>query len=123
MENKIRKERITMIRNYVKSWLDADKEKFLLVLSEDVFIRECYGAERKGREESGKWFEEWNGGENTVISWKILNEFYDEKKDTVFINWDFRCKYMGEVSEFLGSSIAEFKNDKIYRLYEYEMKK
>ncbi len=116
------KELVALLQQYMTSWVNADKELFLSLLSSDIYLVECYGASYKGVEETKKWFEEWNR-KGKVLAWNLYESYYDPDKDMLIATWEFHVQYPEENEPvFDGVTLMQATDGKIHRLFEYSMK-
>ena len=111
---------IRIFKHYIRSWLTKDLDLFLSVLTENVQITKCYGAQYFGKKECKKWFSHWFSSlENQVISWEIHTQ--ESSGEYGFFTWTFECVYNNEHTIFDGISRVKFKGDLICEIYEFEM--
>lgn len=113
---------ITLLQQYITSWLTKDKQLFLDTLADPIDIRECYGASYSTKTQAEAWFTEWNK-RGSVLDWNILDTFFDAQRNILFATWEFNHCYP-DVSEtrFDGITIMAAHDGKITFLHEYETK-
>ena len=109
-----------MLKNYFQSWIDKDILIMETIFAENIEYTECYGPKYKSKESILKWFNDWHK-RGRVLSWDIKNIY--EIQTVVIVEWNFQCKWDGEISDFDGVTIAEFdENGLIFNLREFQSK-
>jgi len=109
-----------LINEYVGGWIDGDIGKILRPLSNSCYITESHGPTYHGPKEVEKWANEWF--ETGKVDMWILDSFF-YIKNTAFFEWSFTCTISGKTELIDGSSVVQFKRDKIYHIHEYRMTK
>ncbi|MFC4651305.1 nuclear transport factor 2 family protein [Lactococcus nasutitermitis] len=110
-----------IFKSYIRAWLKKDVNLFLTVLSKNITVTECFGAQYQGRTEAEKWFLDWTGAfDNSVKKWEVINSYFDG--NIAFFTWTFDYIYKGKSDIFDGISVVTFEDDKIREIKEYEMK-
>lgn len=105
---------------YFKAWLENDIESIKGIFSEKAVYSECYGPEYRGVSQILKWFAEWHK-RGKVLEWSIKRVL--QQKNTLVVEWYFKCDYEGNVDGFDGVSIVDFDdNMKILKLCEFQSK-
>ena len=107
-----------IIKQYFDSWIKKDiciiEEHF----SKNIKYIECYGPEHNGINQIKQWFNNWNNG-NNVLKWDIKR--FIEDKNTIVVEWFFKCEFNQKILSFDGVSIIEFdENDKIIIVKEFQ---
>lgn len=112
--------KLETIKTYFNSWINNDISIINKNFSTDISYTECYGAKYKSKESLLKWFKDWQMKGN-VISWDIKNIY--ECQETIIVEWNFKCEWDNNISDFDGVSIVEFdENNLIVNLREFESK-
>ena len=105
------------IEKYFEAWLKKDGTKLEQFFAEDAIYTECYGPQYHGLKQIVRWFDDWNKT-GTVLEWSIKRTI--EERQTVVVEWYFKCDCNNKVSGFDGVTIADFDvNKKIVRLSEF----
>lgn len=109
-----------IVRSYFKAWINNERDVLKEIFSENIVYIECYGPEYNDIDIIQRWFEDWhNNGE--VLAWDI-KQFIHDGNITV-VEWDFKCVYKDNASEFDGVSIIDFDdNNRIISLKEFQSK-
>lgn len=112
---------LELAKKYIQAWKNKNVGDFLDSLADKVWIKECYGAAYRGKEECQKWFTHWNQSDDNFINeWKINEAIVSQNK--VILVWTFDYVYKGEANIFDGCSVMEFSDNKIIKLQEFEAK-
>jgi hypothetical protein len=106
-----------LVEQYMCGWKEAKIETVLATLNEDCIVTECYGPIYRGRDKVQLWMEKWFGEGNRVLQWDIHSFFVGE--DSAALEWGFKCLWHGTESYFEGSSIVQFRGEKIQSIREY----
>lgn len=123
MSNPRRKTNLDIFQKYTNSWKQKDLNGFLALLSKDINVTECFGAQYKGKKECESWFTHWNNPEyNSVNSWNILQDYYDEDYNMSTIEWLFNYNYKEQENQFTGITLLVVDNNKIVSIKEFESK-
>lgn len=113
-------EREEIIKNYFQSWISNNCKILRDIFDSKVIYSECYGPEYRGLDVIERWFKDWHK-QGTVLAWDI-KQFIHSANVTV-VEWYFKCKYDGGISEFDGVSLIEFKdNNCIISIKEFQSK-
>lgn len=107
-----------LVNDYVEGWVEADIVKILSPLDGKCYITESHGPTYHGINEVERWADEWFVT-GKVDKWNIGSFFYT--KNTAFFEWSFTCTVGGKTDSIDGSSVVQFKNNKIYHIHEYRM--
>lgn len=109
-----------IIRHYFQSWTKGDISVMEKIFTEDIEYTECYGPQYNSKESILKWFTDWHK-RGEVISWDIKNIY--ESENIIIAEWNFKCLWDREISNFDGVTIAEFDdNGLIFNLREFQSK-
>lgn len=107
-----------IIEDYFSSWRAGDQTFMREHFDENVKYVECHGPVYLCREQTLKWFADWNA-KGKVLEWEI-KRFIHEMNATV-VEWYFRCLYDEQIGSFDGVSIVEFsQDDLIISVQEFE---
>ena len=108
-----------ILRAYFEAWITGDAECVKRTFAENVVYTECYGPHYIGIGQVLQWFADWNR-KGRVIRWDIARTL--QHKDTIVAEWTFACEYEGKQEAFDGVTIADFDQNKIVRLREFQSK-
>jgi hypothetical protein len=106
-----------LILTYVQGWIAADREQILSTLNPDCLIIESYGPTYRGRDMIARWIDSWFAPGNVVTRWDITSFFATD--EACFFEWNFECRYAGNLAGFEGASLAQVSQGKIIHLREY----
>lgn len=109
----------SLIEKYFAMWLTGDGSHLSEFFTQDVVYTESCGTGYRGLEEMMRWFADWNT-KGRVLEWRILRML--AFGETAVCEWYFRCRYEGEIGEFTGASVMDFRERKIADLREYQSK-
>lgn len=106
MENTMKKQRETKIRQWFSMWLDKQDTGIEELFAPDAVYVESWGPEYHSIGKIKLWFDEWNS-RGTVERWDIRQYFH--KGDQTVVEWVFRCAMTdGTVQSFDGLSLIRW---------------
>lgn len=106
MENTMKKQRETKIRQWFSMWLDKQDTGIEELFTPDAVYVESWGPEYHSIGKIKLWFDEWNS-RGTVERWDIRQYFH--KGDQTVVEWVFRCAMTdGTVQSFDGLSLIRW---------------
>lgn len=106
MENTMKKQRETKIRQWFSMWLDKQDTGIEELFAPDAVYIESWGPEYHSIGKIKLWFDEWNS-RGTVERWDIRQYFH--KGDQTVVEWVFRCAMTdGTVQSFDGLSLIRW---------------
>ncbi|MEQ4208053.1 nuclear transport factor 2 family protein [Actinopolymorpha sp. B9G3] len=106
-----------LVRAYFDGWLAADRDAILATLHPACVVIESYGPVYRGIDQVARWIDGWLAPGNRVTRWDITA--LDATSDACFAEWDFQCRYDGELGGFEGATVARRSGDKLAYLREY----
>lgn len=111
------KEREEKIGNWFKMWLRGDCRGVEEIFCDDAVYTESWGPEYHGLNEIKLWFNEWNS-RGKVLDWTIVRFLHDG--DFTVAEWRFADEMRdGKRERFDGTSLVEWRGDKIATLKEF----
>ncbi len=107
---------LTLVKAYTSAWENLSKDEILNCLTEDAVIVEAHGLKHQDKENISVWLDGWLATGSTLPYWNIESFFFDSEQQTAFFTWEFESMYERQREVSRGSSIVQFKDNKIQQI-------
>lgn len=112
------RQREETIKVWFDMWLSDDVMPMNALFTEDVVYTECWGNQYFGKEEIGRWFQDWHKN-NRMNIWKVNRFMHTE--DKTIVEWHMEALAKNGTTRWMdGVYIVEWdENEQIKSLREY----